>query len=151
MRALLMVAVLWVGTWPPALSAQEPGRNQLEERVRRAFVQRVQRQLQLDDGEVGRLREVLAWSEGQRRALATENRDLNRRSQAVTREGGEEEAQAILDGRVRVQERQLELFREEQERLLEVLSPARVVRFYRMRAELNRRILELRGQRSGNP
>jgi len=151
MRGFVMLAVLWVGSWPPALFAQAPERNQLEERVRRAFVQRVQRQLQLDDAEVGELREVLAWSEGQRRALSTENQDLERRSQAVRFEGSDDEARAILDGRLRIQERQLELYREEQQRLLEVLSPARVVRFYRLRAELNRRILQLRGQRGGNP
>ncbi len=134
------------------LEAQNPNnRSALERRVRAAFVQRAQRQLALTDSEVGALRETLAWSDGQRRAIAVENQDLNRRSQALSLDGNVGEAQAILDARVRLQEREATLFREEQERLLDVLTPPELVRFYRLRAELNRRILQLRQQRPGNP
>ena len=81
------------------------------------------RDLVLQDSQVSTLRETLAWSEGQRRALIMETQDLNRRSRAFPLDGSDAEARSILEARLRLQERGVALFTEEQERLARVLSP----------------------------
>ena len=52
----------------------------------------------------------------------------------------EEEARAILEERRALQREEADLFEEEQDRLLTVLSPNQVVRFYRLRDQFNRSI-----------
>ena len=125
-------------------------RQELERRVRQAFQARVRQELRLTAGEMGSLREVISWSEGERQRIAAETRSLNGRVADFLRDGGTaDDARTILTERASLQRRGTQLFLDEQERLLEVISPSQVVRFYRLRDEFNARIL--RARQTGRP
>ncbi|MEZ4417795.1 MAG: hypothetical protein R3E10_18710 [Gemmatimonadota bacterium] len=149
-RFPLLVLALGLAA-PAGLAAQqEAPRAQLEQRVRRAFAERLRRELDLDAEQAGRLRDVMQWSEEQRRAIALENRQIRLDTERFQQQQeGEREASAILEARLRLQEREATLFREEQQRLLEVMSPGQVVRFYELREQFVRRVLQLRQSRTG--
>ncbi len=139
---IALLAALPVGAEAQA-NAQE--RRDLERRVRQAFQNRIRQELRLTPPEMESLREVISWSEGERSRIATETRDLNGRVADFLREGGtSDDARTLLTERASLQRRGTQLFLDEQERLLEVLTPAQVVRFYRLRDEFNARILRAR-------
>ena len=156
-RALLAVICALAVVGPSAsgvdgqsvLTPQE--RQELERRVRQAFQARVRQELRLRPVEMESLREVISWSEGERQRIATETRSLNTRVADFLRDGGtSDDARTILTERASLQRRGTQLFLDEQERLLEVITPAQVVRFYRLRDEFNARILRARqGTRDG--
>ena len=126
-------------------------RTELERRVRQAFQNRVRQDLALSAEEARRLARVIQWSGAERRAIAVDTRALNRRVLAFVRGGGtEDEARELLEGRADLQRREASLFEDEQRRLLEVLTPVQVVRFYRIRDEFNARVRRLRMQQGGS-
>ncbi len=146
---LALAAILAVAGSAPrtseaqAVSPQE--RRELERRVRQAFQNRVRQELRLTGPEMESLREVISWSEGERSRIAVETRELNGRVATFLRDGGtSDDARTLLTERASLQRRGTQLFLDEQERLLEVLTPAQVVRFYRLRDEFNARILRTR-------
>jgi hypothetical protein len=59
------------------------------------------------------------------------------------------EAQALLQEMVQLQERELALYRQEQEQLLTHLSPSQLLRLYALREQMNRRVQQLRQGRGG--
>lgn len=140
-----------VGATPVAAQATDLPRQQVENRIRQAFQNRVRQELQLTRDEVPQLTEVVQWSEGQRREIARRTRQLSARAMNYLRDGGpEEEARAILEERRALQREEADLFEEEQDRLLTVLSPNQVVRFYRLRDQFNRQIQQARARRAAN-
>jgi hypothetical protein len=153
MRRFAVVFCLLATAWASPVAGQDAGaqRQQLEQRVRRAFQNRVRQDLQLTAAEVPQLTEVIRWSEGLRRGIALRTRELNTRAVDFLREGGaESEAVAILEERKALQREESDLFAEEQERLLDVLSPNQVVRYYRLRDQFNRQLQRARARRPGN-
>jgi hypothetical protein len=113
-----------------------------------------------------RIRERLDLSEDEWRAIADQASDFNekrgelmrnelalkRRVEAIALVEGrenDEEAGEILDQLIVLREQELELFQEEQKRLLEILSPSQLVRFQAMRQQLGEQIRRLRGGRDG--
>ena len=153
MRRVLWILLIGSLLLPAPGSAQAgPPRAELQERVRRAFLERIRTELDLSRDEGARLRDVLEWSEAERRQVAFETRQIRLDTERFLTGGGDDaEARALLDARERLQERERALFREEQERLLEVISPAQVVRLYEMREQFVRRLQQLRQNRPGAP
>ena len=148
-----VVLALILALVPSALVGQARGvdRQQLESRIRQAFQNQIRQQLELSPGETSELTEVVQWSEGQRRQIAERTRQLNDGVVNFLRDGGTEaDARAILGERRALQREESELFAEEQDRLLGVLSPNQVVRFYRLRDQFNRRLQQVRARRAGN-
>lgn len=146
-RLVLLFALVVGGAAP--LAAQAPDRAQnrveLERRVRQAFVNRLRQELRLTPDEISALEEVIRWSEAERQAVAAESRALTERVTEYLRSGGTEQtALTLLEERSAIQSREAQLFGEEQERLLEVMSAPQVVRFYVIRDDLNDRIRRLR-------
>lgn len=153
MRRLAVVLCLLATAWVSPVAGQDAGvqRQQLEQRVRRAFQNRVRQDLQLTAAEVPQLTEVIRWSEGLRRGIAQRTRELNVRAVDFLRDGGaESEAVTILEDRKTLQREEADLFAEEQIRLLEVLSPNQVVRYYRLRDQFNRQLQQARARRPGS-
>lgn len=140
-----------VGATPVAAQATDLPRQQVENRIRQAFQNRVRQELQLTRDEVPQLTEIVQWSEAQRRDIAQRTRQLNVRAVAYLRDGGAEDvARSILEERRVLQREEADLFEEEQDRLLTVLSPNQVVRFYRLRDQFNRQIQQARARRAAN-
>lgn len=149
LTAAALMAVSWVGA-AGGLEAQErPGRERLEAQVRARFNALVQRELGLDDAALERLDATLSALQEERRALGIRQRQLRRRMASTGALLSEDEARAVLDQVVTVQEEELGLLRREQERLLEVLTAPQLVRFYTLRERFADRVRELRRRRSG--
>lgn len=156
---LILAALAGVVVPPPQASAQPvpPGRMELERRVRARFGEIIRERLDLSADEQRRLGEVLRTYQEEREALALREAQLRRRivTQGVlaprdaTPLLSEDEAQEILEEWRTIWEEERRLVREEQEALLELLTPAELVRLYALREALNERVRGLR--RGGLP
>jgi Spy/CpxP family protein refolding chaperone len=155
---LLLAAVLTAALTPLAGSAQggdrrAPGdRAQLEERVRAQMARVMRERLGLTEEQAARLSEVAASFEGRRRELFSMEQATRRRVEALLLEGGtdREEARELITRMGELREEEARLFRDEQEGLLEVLTPIQVLRLQDLRQDLGRRIRAL-GGRDGQP
>lgn len=134
---------------PPPGGGQRQ-RLELERRLQMRFGQQVRDQL-------GLTQEQFQSLEGVMRSFQEERQTLNR-SQASLRyrlrdpglaEIGDDAARELLREMISLQEQELSLYRREQEQLLQVLTPAQVVRFYRLREDLGQRVQALRQGRGG--
>ena len=128
-------------------------RQELMSRVQQGFGRMVQSQMGLTQDELMNLQEVMQSFREDRQALNQDQASLRYglRDPALP-EMAHEDAMAILDEMVRLQEVELELYRREMVELLKVLSPVQVVQFYRIRDEWGQRIQRLRqGGRPGGP
>lgn len=134
---------------PPPQAGQRQ-RMELERRLEARFGQTVREQL-------GLTQEQLQAVQGVMQSFQQERQTLNR-AQASLRyrlrdpglaDIGDEAARELLKEMISLQEQELSLYRKEQEQLLGVLTPSQVVRFYRLREDLGRRVQELRMQRGG--
>ncbi len=123
-------------------------REQLEHQLRLRFREMIKARLNLSDETLVGMHEVMESFQVERLELGRAQASVRHR----LRDAGlaalsDEEAMALLQEMVRLQERELELYRREQEELLTLLSPSQLVRFYALREELSRRVMELRGRR----
>ena len=120
-------------------------RQELMSRVQQGFGRMIQTQMGLDQDELMGLQEVMQSFREDRQALNQDQASLRYglRDPALP-EMAHEDAMAILDEMVRLQEVELELYRKEMVELLKVLSPVQVVQFYRIRDEWGQRIQRLR-------
>ena len=126
----------------------------LEQRVRVRMDQMIRQQLELNEDEWKAIGDQARDFDGKRRELIRKEQALQRRVEAIAIERSEndEEAAEILDQLITLREQELELFQQEQERLLEILSPSQLVRFQNAREKLGERIRRLRSGREGlNP
>jgi uncharacterized membrane protein YgcG len=57
---------------------------------------------------------------------------------------GEDEAKALIQEMVDLQQCELDLYKKEQEELLLVLPPVQLIRFYRLRDDMGQRVQQLR-------
>jgi len=149
-----------LGLWtlvPPTVAAQgvqerrEVDRAQLEERVRAQMGRLMRGRLGLDEAEAERLSEVVTGFDGRRRELFAQEQAARRRVEAVLREGSddEDEARELITRMWELRQEEAELFREEQEALLDVLTPIQVLRLQELRQDLGQRIRALGGGRGG--
>ena len=120
-------------------------RQELMSRVQQGFGRMVQTQMGLDQNELRGLQEVMQSFREDRQALNQDQASLRFGLRDPALPGmAHEDAMAILDEMVRLQEVELELYRKEMVELLKVLSPVQVVQFYRIRDEWGQRIQRLR-------
>lgn len=142
----------------PAL-AQQRGperRNQLEQRVRQRFNQTIRVRLDLTNDELRELgatlepfQEVRADIAGRRRRARARVRMLgqtDRGGAELTDEAAIETLTLLAD----LADAEAKLYRDEQDALLEILTPAQVLLFTRLRDQLNERVRRLR-QNPGGP
>lgn len=131
----------------------DPDRAQLEQRVRARFAEMIKERLQLTDDQALRLGEAMSSFQEQRQLLFRDEQALRLRLAAVLREPdpSEDEAQALLDRMSDLRQREARLFQAEQEALLEILPPVKLVRFHAMREELSQRVQQLRGGQGPPP
>jgi len=147
--------VLALGLWGalPVEAQRAPGagrpqdRAQLERRVRARFAEMMQRRLALTDEQSRALSAVVDGLQAERMELGRDEQVLRRRLEAllVDDEASDEEARALLQRMTDLRAREARLFQDEQQKLLEVLTPTQVVRFHAMREQLAARIQQLRG------
>ncbi len=132
---------------------QGPNRMQLEQQYRARTGQMMQRRLGLGEEQAVSLSRVVQDFEVQRRELRMLEQATRRRVEALVLEGGdnEEEALDLLQRMSELHVREADLFRAEQEALLEVLTPLQVLQLQSLRLDLGRRIGALGGGRRGDP
>jgi Spy/CpxP family protein refolding chaperone len=130
----------------------EMDRTRLEQRVRAQMGRMIQERLGLTDEQSARLSEVVRVHEAQRLELRRTEQATRRRVEALLLEGGEDqiEARELLTRMAELRAREAELFREEQEALLEVISASQILQMQAIREQIGQRIRALRGPR-GEP
>lgn len=150
---LSLVAILLLAGTPGFASAQVsplPGgqqrqRLELEQRLQRGFYRQIQTQLQLEPAQVEKFQSVMGAFQEERMTLSRAQASLRYkfRDPALV-DLSEEEARALLQEMVEVQEQELALYKREQAELLAFVTPAQLVRFYRLRDDLGQRVQQLR-------
>jgi len=150
---LLGVALaLFLGAAAPADAQRTPSprsgeeRARLEERMRARVAEIMRTRIGIDREDEARLSAIAEEFEGRRRALRAEERETRQQIEAFVRAGRTDDPQAarLLDRALGIRTREADLVREEQARLLQVLSPTQLLQFNELRLELGRRIRALR-------
>jgi len=151
--ALAAVLVAMPGT----SSAQQrrdgtPDRAQIEQRIRAQMGRMMQERLGLDDAEAAKLSEVVRTFDGRREALRRSEEETRRRVAEITTSGGDEaEARQLLERQAELRLQEAQLFADEQDALLGVLTPAQVLELQDLRQDVGRRIRALRSPRGDGP
>ncbi len=148
--ALALVGVLTLA--PIFVSAQvtpPPGgqrqRLELERRLQLGFQRSIQNQLGLGQETMQSVRGVMQSFQEDRSALNRAQASLRYRLRdPVLPDMGEDEAKALIQEMVDHQQRELDLYKKEQEELLRVLSPVQLIRLYRLRDDMGQRVQQLR-------
>lgn len=121
-------------------------RDQIEQRFRRQMVRQIEQRLGLDQTQVQTLVAVIQRHREGRSRLARGDIAVRHRVEALMLESDADQAEAeqlmIRMRRLRIAE--AELFTQEQEELLEFLTPVQVLKILSIRAEMSRRIERLR-------
>lgn len=152
-RYLLLPLVVIAVSAAPLEAQRTPGprtgedRTRLEERIRARMGEIIRHRLGLDRAEEARLSEIVQEYERRRRALVTSERETRQQIGPLLQSGTatDADAAALIDRMIAFKQQEAELFREEQERLQEMLTPTQVLQFYELRVEIGRRIRALRG------
>lgn len=126
-------------------------RQEMERRVREQMSRMIREELGLTEETYRPVEEVMTRFREERRTLARSEQATRRRVEALMLEGAEDqgEAQELLGRMVELREQEAAIFREEQEALLDVLTPGQVLQLHALRERLSRRIRALRGRRGG--
>jgi Spy/CpxP family protein refolding chaperone len=156
---LVVLALLGWTLLPMGAMAQQrngPPRDQaerarLEERVRAEMGRLTRERLGLDEAAAQRLSDVMGSFEGRRRELFGQEQEMRQRVDAVLRAGAgdQNEAREVITRMWELRAREAELFREEQEALLGVLTPVQLLRLQELREDFGQRIRALGGGRGG--
>lgn len=154
----LVLAALTVLTVMP-LSAQDrrdrphtpQAREQMEERFRARMGRMIQERLGLSDEGLASLQDVTESFQEQRRSLWRSEQATRRRVEALMLEEGDDQAEAreLLTRLTELRREESRLFEEEQEALLQVLTPMQVLELRALREQISRRMRSLRGRRGG--
>ncbi len=152
-KACSMLALAAVLTLAPMFASAQvtppPGgkrqRLELERRLNLGFQRSIQNQLGLEQAELQGIQEINQSFQEERRALnrAQASVRLRLRDPAL-RDIGEDEAKALLQELVDVQQRELDLYTRERGELLKLMTPVKLIRYYGLREGLGRRVQELR-------
>lgn len=161
-RGLLATAVLSCVSMPATsgLRAQlrpqgPPPRAELEERVRERFEAVVNRELGLDAAQGDSLRAIVMAFQPERRALGRRHMELRRELGELQAPPAAARARSLLDELVEVQREEARILELEIDRLLTLLTPGQVVRFYTLREQMAQRMRRLQERigrgRGGGP
>ena len=127
-------------------------RARMEEQVRQRFEQLMFQELGLDEASGQVVAETLRSFRPARAELAQRRRRLQRRMESTGALLSEEEAREVLAGLAGLAREEADLLAQEQDALLEVLSPPQVVRLYGLREAFGARLRQLRDRRGpGGP
>ncbi len=148
LRTGLLVLVAVFAAFPAQSSGQvrpQQRRGQLERRVQARFGEIVREELDLSPEEQRGLGEVVQRFQPQRQETALRQSELRRRMVLPLTLEDEAAAVDLLTRMIEIREMELQLLREEQEALLDVLTPGQVARFFQLREEVGNRARRLRG------
>jgi hypothetical protein len=134
---------------PPTQLRQD--RQQMMLRIQRDLEMRLARELELSPRQLEGLRRIMVESRGVRGDLMRERFQLRQDMNAHRERGGSEaEARRLLDRTRALRAREVDLQRQEEERLLEVLTPSQLLQFHELMGEFNDAVRRLEMQR-GRP
>lgn len=152
LAALLLAAPLDAQRMPQGRRGGGMDRTQLEQRVRVQMARMIQERLDLSDAQSEQLSEVAREYEARRRELRRSEQATRRRVEALLLEGAtdEQEARDLVTTMADLRSREAELFREEQDALLAVISATQLLEMQAIREQIGERIRNLRGPR-GDP
>lgn len=120
-------------------------RRELAERVRERFYHKAAKSLELSDAEVDELRSVLREFREPRVELHRDRRALRREKRGLEdAESSEDLARELVERRAELRTRETEIEREEEQRLMELLGPARLLEFQDLRERFNQRVQKIR-------
>ena len=158
MTAGLLVTALLMGRAEELVAQRRGGgqRAEMELRIQARFDNLVREELQLGDDQMRRLQEAVGDFNSRRREFAQRERGTRARVGRLGGPGGgreltDEEASQILAEMLELSDQEATLFREEQEALLQILSPQEAVRYIMMRQRLGDQIRGVRGRGGGGP
>lgn len=150
-RLFLTVTLAVLAATALPVSAQRTPRDgddraRLEERIRARVGEIIRDRLGLDEAEEAELSAITREFEGRRRSLSAEQREAREGVEALLRSetADEREAAALLERIGVLRSREADLYREELERLQDVLTPTQVLQLQELRQELGRRIRAIR-------
>lgn len=160
-RGLLLAAVLaaLALAFSTPLSAQRRGngpitpaqRAEMEQRLRANFERLVVDRLQLTPAQATQLADVVLQFQEERLVLQRRESDLRRRLQGQgngSRRSAplpEAEARVVLEEMRALQNAETELFNREHDRLLQLMTPSQLVRYYTIREDLAESLRRVRG------
>jgi hypothetical protein len=167
-HAAALVAVIGAMLLGTPVSAQRRGnqstpaqRAEMERRLRENFERLVQDRLQLTETQATQLADVVLQFQEERLTLQRRESELRRRLQGQGQGQGNStrrvvslpdvEARAVLDEMRSLQNAEIEIFNREHERLLQIMTPSQLVRYYMIREQLAESLRRVRapGARSG--
>ena len=128
---------------------QQQRRGQLERGVQARFGEIVRAELGLTPEEQLRLGEIVQSFQPQRQEIALRQAELQRRMALPVALGDEAAAIDLLTRMIEIREMELQILGEEQEALLELLTPGQVARFFQLREDLGNQVRRLRGRGVG--
>jgi Spy/CpxP family protein refolding chaperone len=122
---------------------------QQQERLIETFLDHATTELNLTVEQRGQLRQVLEETMDRRAELARSQIELRRqiRDALADPSSGDERFRRLAESTLELRNRDVELLRWQQERLLQVLTPRQALRFMLMQERLAQRIAELRRSR----
>lgn len=124
-------------------------RQEMERRLRDQMSRMIREELDLNEAEYEPVSAIMERFTEERRQLWRAERDLRRTMEALA-EGRREDTTdpgAVLERLLELREREAAIFRQEQEALLEHLTPTQVLELHALRERISRRMRELRGRR----
>ena len=130
---------------------RQEDRQEMERRIRAQMSRMIREELDLTEAEYEPVSTVMNQFGDERRRLARSERELRRELESVLEGRAEDttDAGSVLRSLVEIREREATIFRQEQEALLEILTPVQVLQLHSLRERISRRIRELRGRRGG--
>ncbi len=128
---------------------QQQRRGQLERGVQARFGEIVREELDLSPEEQRSLGEIVQSFQPQRREVALRQAELQSRMRLPITLDDEAAAVDLLTRMIEIREMELQLLGEEQEALLELLTPGQVARFFQLRVDLGNRVRRRRGRGVG--
>ena len=140
--SLLVVVPLEAQRQPPmGRRGQGPERMELERRVRARMAEMIREQFGLSEEEDARLNETVRGFEEQRRQVGRQEQAMRRRVEALMLEGGQDQVEAaeLLERMSELRVQEAALFQAEHEALLEVITPAQVLRLLHLREQVGQR------------
>ncbi|MBT8489069.1 MAG: hypothetical protein KJO65_09635 [Gemmatimonadetes bacterium] len=153
---LLVPALLLLMFAPPAdgqdrRERRQEDRQEMERRIRAQMSRMIREELDLTEAEYEPVSAVMNQFADERRRLARSERELRRELESVLEGRAEDatDAASVLRSLVEIREREATIFSQEQEALLEILTPIQVLQLHSLRERISRRIRDLRGRRGG--
>lgn len=157
LRGLVLAALTILTVAPVSAQDRRAGpptpqeREEMEQRFRARMGRMIQERLGLSDDELAGVQQVMAGFQEERRSLWRSEQATRRRVEALMLEEEEDQAEAreLLTRITALRREETRLFEEEQEALLQVLTPTQVLELRALREQISRRMRSLRGRRGG--